>query len=105
MQIKHLLKLLESQPLDKVCKYGFGEPHAHRGYYNHVSFPPNASDITIGQMLEYVNEATEHPFEGWKGGKYSYDLETPVHFNYEGVCSMDDEDCNLPNFILESILS
>jgi hypothetical protein len=102
MTIKELRMLLETQPKDKVCAFGFGYPHAHRGYYDHVSFPPNENDITIQQMLDYLKDAVNHHFEGWKGGEYYYNDTTPVHFNFEGVCSVDDS--SIPENILTSIL-
>jgi len=100
--IGELRELLQGQSSDKVCKFGFGYPHAHRGYYNHVSFPPNEQNITIGQLLDYLKDAVNHEFEGWKGGEYRYDDFTLVHFNFEGRCS--DDDCYIPEHILKSIL-
>jgi hypothetical protein len=102
MNLKQLKLLLEGQDPNKVCKHGFGRPHAHRGYYDHVSFPPTATGITIAEMLEFVDDALEDDFTGWKGGEYSYNLNTPVHFNYEGYCDNDDE--QIPELIFSSIL-
>jgi hypothetical protein len=100
MNLGQLKKLLESQPLDRECEYGFGEPHSYRGYYDQVSFPPEGY-VTIKKMLMYVERALREEFTGYKGGEFNYDLTTPVNFALYGECG--DEDF-MNNDMLGSIL-
>lgn len=103
MNLKDLRFFLEEQPRDKICKYGFNNPHSYRGYYDEVAFEP-ASDVSIQSMLDCVDDALTEEFEGWKGGIYEYDLSTNVHIAYKGICSYE-EDEGIPLEIFHSIVN
>ncbi len=97
MNIGQLKAYLEQFPVDRVCRYGFGKPHSYRGYYEEVSFPP-MDNVTVGNMLNYIDWALSETFAGWKGGEYNYDLNTPVHFCFPGyseIEGMEDTGVNI----------
>ena len=89
MKLGTLKNLLSKQPTDRVCQYGFSNPHSYRGYYEQVAFEP-ANYVTIGEMLSCVDYALTGTFEGYKGGEYHYDESTPVNIAYYGSCSEDE---------------
>lgn len=101
MKLNQLLTLIEQQPIERLCEYGFDYPHSYRGYYNHVSFAPK-QNVTIGEMLKFVKAAYAHEFTGWKGGENRYNDDTPVHFADEGMCN--DNEKPIPKLMLMSIL-
>ena len=102
MNLGQLKTLLESQPMDRVCYYGFGEPMSYRGYYDQVAFAPE-TNVTIQTMLKYVDQALSDVFTGYKGGSYVYDARTPVNIAEYGEYN-SEEDEYFDGKILQSIL-
>ena len=73
-----------------VCGLGFGSPHSYRGYYDEVAFEL-WFNTSIKEMLLCVNRALTETFIGWKGGEFTYNLDTLCHIAYKGHCSENDE--------------
>lgn len=58
-----------------------------RGYYNEVAFVPSRKG-TREESLELINRALTETFEGYKGGEYTFDNYTTVHFEpYQSSCT------------------
>ena len=68
--LQDLIEFLESQPADKVVRFGFGSPMSYRGYYEDLAFDP-AENVTIGSMLAHAKSALGQTFQGYKGGDYT----------------------------------
>lgn len=101
MTLGQLKTFLEAFPKDRISNYGINNPHAYRGYYDQVSFEP-VGDMSIGHMLECIEEAISRPHEGWKGGEYWYNYDTPLNIAEEGMCTRDVEGWkdHLPKLLL-----
>lgn len=89
MNLGQLKRLLNMAPDNHMCKYGFGNPHSYRGYYDEVSFAPTMATM-IKDMKHDVERALKEEFTGWKGGEFRYDESTPVHFAFEGECESEE---------------
>lgn len=50
-----------------------------RGVYSEVAFTPSKKG-TKEESLELIERALNEVFCGWKGGTFTYDLDTEVHF-------------------------
>jgi hypothetical protein len=68
------------------CTLGFCCPHSYRGDYSGIAFEPIERDgeASARAMLSLANEAMGEAYEGWKGGKYTMDQETPVYIASKG---------------------
>ncbi len=53
-------------------------PDSYRGYYSDLSFPPSDTPITVGELLREAKDAIGSTFEGYKGGDFTMDAETPL---------------------------
>lgn len=60
-------------------KFFLTDVFSWRGAYNEVAFTPS-KEGTKEESLELIEWALEESFCGWKGGIFSYDLDTEVHF-------------------------
>ena len=82
----HLIDFLETMDPNLIVKDGFGSPHSDRGSYDELAFTPEA-EARIGDMLDYARQADGSTYEGWKGGDYTMDRDTPVYIGEYGDCS------------------
>ena len=80
-----LIDFLKTLPPDAVIKDGFSTPHSDRGSYNELAFTPE-ENATASDMLSYAESAVNASFEGWKGGDYLMDRNTPVYIGDFGRC-------------------
>lgn len=90
MTLEQLIDELEKYDLNIVVKHGFTNPHSYRGYYDQLAFEP-ASNVSVGFMLSCAESALGAIFEGWKGGDYMMDEDTPCWLAQEGYYSDADE--------------
>ena len=72
-----LIAALESHDPDTRLAVGFTNPHSYRGYYEQLAFGI-AENVTVGEMLTDARSALGETFQGWKGGDYEMDEDTPV---------------------------
>jgi hypothetical protein len=82
--LRDLITFLETQDPESTVKDGFGEPHSDRGSYDELAFDPKP-EAKIEDMLRYAKGAVGETFEGWKGGDYTMDLDTPVYIGEYGT--------------------
>ena len=54
------------------------------GNYSEIAFTPTLNGTKV-KSFSLLEDATRETFNGWNGGRYNYDNDTPVHFEfYEG---------------------
>lgn len=63
----------------KTPKFYLTDVFSWRGNYNEVAFTVSTNG-TIVESLSLIDKALNEKFDGYKGGEYSYDNETNVHF-------------------------
>lgn len=86
MQLGALKKTLALLPQDVEVMFGFTCAHSYRGYYDQVAFEP-ATSITVAHMAAEVERALTEPFEGYKGGTFTYNNFTPCWLSEWGHAS------------------
>lgn len=70
--IDHLSKL----PPTHVVRQGFSCPHSYRGDYSELAFAP-MENVSVADMLNAAESAVGKTYEGWKGGLFTMDRNTP----------------------------
>jgi len=71
---------INSLPKDSEFSYSISEPFSWRGSYAEVAFSIEETPSNATQVLEKINMAYDREFTGYKGGEYTYDDYTDVHF-------------------------
>lgn len=102
MELKSLIQILEKLPPDLVIKNGFDCPHSWRGIYAELAFTPTENTV-VADMLTDARSAVGATYEGYKGGDFTMDENTRVHFSYYG--SDDDESGQIFCSIIEALLA
>lgn len=74
-----------------VFKNAFETPHAYRGYYEEVAFAPT-QNVSLYQVKESIEKAMSDIFVGWKGGEYTYDVDTWVNLSFVGQSTEKADD-------------
>lgn len=70
-------------------KFFLTDVFSWRGFYSEVAFTPSAVG-TKERSLELIEEALTGTFIGYKGGEFTYDEWTNVHFENDSSFSDDD---------------
>jgi hypothetical protein len=90
-----LIDALKKQPKDAIVSYEFGyfaptTLASYRGYYEDLALgyvePEYAKRPTVASLLVELEAAVGATFEGWKGGQYRMDRDTPVYVANPGEC-------------------
>ncbi len=89
LYLEDLIKFLEKLDQDKIVKFGFGEPHSFRGYYQDLAFD-RVDNARIGDMLSFAKGAIGKTFTGYKGGEYTMEAFTDVWISNEGTSNCAD---------------
>lgn len=78
---------------DRERKHDYGTGGAYpgafaswRGDYADLTLQKSTAPQTVAQLLERARAADGRTFEGWKGGDYRMDRETPVWAENAGDC-------------------
>lgn len=79
MTLGEYIEFLKKYNPDDGVVCGFGEPNSWRGSYDELCFYPSRH-VTIGWMLKEAESANGAIYNGYKGGQYKMDLDTPVNF-------------------------
>jgi hypothetical protein len=97
LNLGQLIALLEAWPdPTDACRFGFGmlAPcgiDSYRGYYNHLALdfeePKTYPAPTVADVLKIVKAAVGKTYQGYKGGDFTMDLETPVWVAHWGETS------------------
>lgn len=80
MELKEFKDYIENTEKGKQFNYGISEPFSWRGSYNEVAFKILRQPMTREEILANIEKAYEGTFYGYKGGKYTYQNYTKVHF-------------------------
>lgn len=83
LRLGDLVAALEAETDEFPVVYDFDEaspsaPESYRGYYSDLSFPPSPAPMTVGELLKEAKDAIGHTFEGYKGGDFEMDTDTPL---------------------------
>lgn len=69
------------------------EPISYRGYYCDLAFPPSSEPITAAELLKEAKAAVGAEFEGYKGGDFTMQDDTPLwaspYGSANGIAIMD----------------
>jgi hypothetical protein len=63
-----------------------GEAESYRGYYRDLAFVPLDQPRTVREARNEAENADGGTFEGYKGGDFTMDLDTPVWYSHYGDC-------------------
>src|SRR5258706_8442271 len=90
MTLGELISKLQTMNQTTVLANGFTGPHSWRGAYSELAFEP-ADNISVAELLSLARRAVGEEFEGYKGGTYRMDYDTPVHLDMYGESSGYEE--------------
>lgn len=80
MILKEFKDYIESFPQGTEFEYGISKPFSWRGVYAEVAFEMLEQSMTREEILENINLAYTETFYGYKGGDFTYDDYTDIHF-------------------------
>lgn len=88
---KLIAELSECAPTDLVVFGGEdegspGSPDSYRGYYSDLSFDSAGKPITVAEFKATCEKAVGETFQGYKGGDYKMDNDTPLWVAQYGCC-------------------
>ena len=83
MELKQFKQYVESLPKGTIFNYGISKPFSWRGIYAEVAFSILNEKMTKEQILENINLAHTETFYGYKGGDFTYDDNTDIHFEQD----------------------
>lgn len=84
MTLGEFKNYIESFPEGKIFDYGISEPFSWRGSYDEVAFQIIQQPMERDEILAKINTAYKQVFQGYKGGDYTYNDYTYIHFE-EGI--------------------
>lgn len=90
MKLKDFKEYIEHFPPETIFDHDISDPFSWRGAYDEVAFAvilhlPNTREA----ILEKIEQAYKNTFIGYKGGEYTYNDHTPVHFESD-ICDYTD---------------
>lgn len=85
MTLKHLKSYFENT---ENSKFYLTDIFSWRDIYNEVAFT-SSTEGSREESLNLINEALNGAFTGYKGGCYTYNIYTKVHFE-NNISSYDD---------------
>ncbi len=87
MTLGKLISELEKYPPDTQISNIFS-PHSYRGYYCDLAFEPGEGTRLVGDLLDEAKDCLDKVFEGYKGGSFQMDENTPVWIAEYGKCGI-----------------
>ena len=84
--LNDLIDRLEQLPQDMPIL--LGEADSYRGYYSDLAFAPlyDTEPRTVKEALDAAEDAHGKTFEGYKGGEFTMEGDTPVWYSHYGSC-------------------
>lgn len=67
---------------------GVGEAHSYRGYYSDLSFEGDSEPKSAAELLTRTQDALGSTFEGYKGGDFVMQRDTPLWNAPYGCCGL-----------------
>lgn len=86
MTLGEIIDVLSALDPDRKV-VGLGTLDSYRGYYSDLAFEPDAGWRTVSELLQECRSAVGKAFEGYKGGEYVMDLDTPLWLSPWGEVS------------------
>lgn len=80
MELKEFKDYINSFPEGTTFEFGISEPFSWRGVYAEVAFEILDVAMTREKVLEHIELAYTETFHGYKGGNYTYNDHTDIHF-------------------------
>ena len=90
MTLKEFEDYLLQFPPEHKFERGISYPFSWRGIYAEVAFEIINETMTVCEIINRIKTAKLGSYTGWKGGEYSYDDNTPIHFETD-TSSYSDE--------------
>lgn len=81
--IGRLAELPAGLMMDGLCY-----PHSYRGYYCDLAFERCGFQRTVADNLTMLKDCVGKEFEGYKGGDFRMNEDTPVWFASYGTCGV-----------------
>ncbi len=83
LRLGQIISALETAEADHSVEFDFGgfapgKINSYRGYYCDLALSFTDERTTVARLLTALKAADGQIFEGYKGGEYIMDLETPV---------------------------
>ena len=84
--LNDLIDRLEELPQDMPIL--LGDADSYRGYYSDLAFAPlyDTEPRTVKEALDAAEDAHGKTFEGYKGGEFTMEGDTPVWYSHYGSC-------------------
>ena len=84
--LNDLIDRLEELPQDMPIL--LGDADSYRGYYSDLAFAPlyDTEPRTVKEALDAAEDAHGKTFEGYKGGEFTMEGDTPVWYSHYGTC-------------------
>lgn len=90
LTLGQLIEFLKDKNPDAEVRYDIGgypdTAHSYRGYYSDLAFGISERPITAAALLREAKQAIGEEFEGYKGGMYRMDADTPLWRGDYGNC-------------------
>lgn len=83
MTLGELKNHFEQMENEKELNFKLSTPFSWRGVYAECAFDVLKEKSTKEHNLQMIEKALSDIFYGHKGGEYTYDLETEIHFESE----------------------
>jgi len=93
MELKEFKYCIENTEKGKQFNYGISEPFSWRGRYDEVAFQILEQPMTREEILANIQKAYTCTFYGYKGGEYTYQDYTEVHFEEDSSRYTDGGYC------------
>ena len=88
MRLGELIKVLEAVPAGTEVVYSDGTIprrfYSWRGDYSQLTLSPDGEGITAGELLALAQDAVGATFEGYKGGDFVMDADSPLYADDNG---------------------
>lgn len=85
LRLGQIIHLLEGQPKNNgvqfdFCRFNPGHLTSYRGYYDQLAltYEMKEKDPTVSEILQMMKAAVGATFQGYKGGDFMMDEDTPV---------------------------
>lgn len=89
LTLGRFIEFLEKQRGDipVFCDIGgtVGKEASYRGYYSDLAFEPAKGSVIVQDLLEQCILARGHTYEGYKGGDFVMEDDTPLWLCYYGT--------------------
>jgi len=92
--IAYLEEEVKKNP-DKIMRFGFGDPHSYRGFYEDIAFELK-ENVPVKNMLADAKRALGSTYTGYKGGEYVMGKYTDVY-----LADYGDTGMSISSFLLE----